>query len=819
MDNDFCVKYCRLHIEDKNKVFFGGFWKQRRRKDTDIIASLDYSILEMMPQEERQTKMSFGELEQEMIKENMSWWILLPEDYKNYKKLRIFERDGTKLREIFSISVSKLIEKGAYLPMHIDAVSYGREGTSVRGWLIAKDYFEIKITNKKGQNIPAIHNVQKRPDVEKAYPESEKGWIHGYILSVPEKVEGKIDITINCDGKEETSRYKVGRFRFSKNGRDFRVVIEKIKIWGNKIRVYYQQFGLKLTIKRAVEKITHKEKRDYETYCLKYMPSKKQLEKQRQEKFAYMPVFGIVVPVYRTRHSYLEEMIQSVRNQSYSKWKLYLSDGSGKNSKLRKILEDYEKADERISVIHNEEKLGIAENTNRALALVEEEFIAFLDHDDILCPDALYECVKALNNFPETEIIYTDEDKVSIDGKEYYEPNFKPDFNIDYLRSINYINHLTVVKKTLLNQVGTMNPQYNGAQDHDFVLRCIEKSDKIYHIPKVLYHWRIHPESVNGEEWSKDTAYAAGREALLAHYKRVGIDAGVEVFYPGIYRTIYHLPSEPLVSIIIANKDQKKVLQKCIESLENDSLYRNIEILIVENNSESEEIFTYYKELEETYNNIRILTYEKEFNYADIQNFAVDKARSEYLLLLNNDTWLDNLDSIREMLGYCMRPDVGIVGAKLLYPDNTIQHGGVIVGLGGVAGHAFLGDRRNSSGYFCRAVCAQEYSAVTAACIMVKKSVYKEVGGMDPGLKVAFNDVDFCLRVGEKGYRVVYQPYAIWYHDESKTRGKEDTEEKILRFKREIEYFQKRWKIFLQNGDPYYNRNLALDRHDFSLKE
>lgn len=819
MDTRFCMMYCRFHIEDKNKIFLGGFWKQRRRKDTEILVALDYTLLNVEMESGRMVKMPLPEVEMSAARERMFVWAYLPENYESYKRLRVFEREETTLHELFTISTSKLAKLRNHIPMHVDDVCRGGRGTIVRGWCIAKKHYEIQVRDKEGKEVTDVLSPQRRPDVEIAYPESEREWIHGYVMDIPKILEGKITITVICDNEKEVIERVAIEPAWSKAGEKITNTWRKIGIWQNKAVAYYQQFGFKKTLKRGIEKLSKKDRKDYETYRLATIPSKKTIEKQRKEKFAYMPLIDIVVPLYKTPLPYLQEMIKSVQEQTYSRWKLYLSDGSGNDSELSKILQEYASKDDRICVIQNEKELNIAENTNQALLYAQGDFVAFSDHDDILEPNALYECVKVLNDFPKTELIYTDEDKVSMDGKEFYQPHFKPDFNLDYLRSINYINHLCVVKKTLLDQVGLLNPEYNGAQDYDLVLRCIEKTKYIYHIPKVLYHWRIHPTSVNGEIDFKSSAYEAGRKAILAHYKRVGIDAEVKVVYPGIYRSIYRLTTEPLISIIIANKDQKDVLEKCIESLEKDSEYRNFEILIVENNSEKEKTFAYYEELQKAYDNIHILKYEKEFNYADIQNFAVSKANGEYLLLLNNDTWLDNPNSIREMLMYCMREDVGIVGSRLLYPDDTVQHAGVIIGLGGVAGHAFLGERRNAPGYFCRLLSVQDLSAVTAACLMVKKSVYQAVGGMDVALKVAFNDVDFCMRVGERGYRIVYQPFSVWYHDESRTRGPEDTDEKIERFSREIAYFQERWKGFLQKGDPAYNPNLALDRHDFALKK
>ena len=392
---------------------------------------------------------------------------------------------------------------------------------------------------------------------------------------------------------------------------------------------------------------------------------------------------------------------------------------------------------------------------------------------------------------------------------------------MDLLRSTNYFCHLVMVKRSLYEQTGNLNPDFDGAQDYDFVLRCVEKTtaDKIYHIPKVLYHWRACEGSTSEAAGNKAYIIEAGARAVQAHYARMKIDAEVcPLAYGGMYRSKYHLRTHPKVSVIIPNKDQVEDLQKCMDSLEKRNSYDNMEYLIVENNSEREETFAYYEKLEKECPKARVLYWQGEgFNYPDINNYGVQCATGEYLLLLNNDTEIIREDCIEELLGYCMREEVGIVGARLYYDDGTLQHGGVIVGLGGVAGHAFLGLPMGEPGYFARALLAQDLSAVTAACMMVKRSVYEDVGGFDPAFAVAFNDVDFCLKVRRAGYLVVYNPYAELIHYESKSRGYDDTAEKIGRFQSEIQLFQSRWKDFLKQGDPYYNPNLTLDRNDFSV--
>ena len=507
-----------------------------------------------------------------------------------------------------------------------------------------------------------------------------------------------------------------------------------------------------------------------------------------------------------------------MKNQSYSNWELVLSDGSGKDSPIREYLREIERQDSRICVVDNQEKLNISENTNRAVKAASGEFLAFADHDDVLTPDALFECVQALNRRPDTDILYSDEDKMSMDGNKFFQPHFKPDFNLDLLCTVNYICHLFVVRKSLTEKTGLFRTEYDGAQDYDFIFRCVETSENIVHIPRILYHWRSHENSTAENPESKRYAFDAGERAVQAHYDRLGIPAKARKGeYLGLYRTKYCWPEQPLISILIPNKDHIDDLKRCMESIEKKSTYRNFEFVIIENNSEEQSTFAYYEELKGR-QDVKVVYYDGPFNFSKINNFGVPYAKGEYLLLLNNDTEIINEDCLEELLGYCMRPDVGAVGARLYYEDDTIQHAGVVIGFGGIAGHCFVQQPRGTTGYCHRIICAQDYSAVTAACMMVRRSVYEEVHGMTEALAVAFNDIDFCMKIGAAGYRVVYNPYAELYHYESKSRGLEDTPEKKARFNREISLFNERWSRILENGDPYYNPNLTLESQDFSLK-
>lgn len=561
---------------------------------------------------------------------------------------------------------------------------------------------------------------------------------------------------------------------------------------------------------------------DYHRWQEENGPSKEELDRQRNATWDTMPLFSIIVPLYQTPEKYLREMIESVIRQTYSSWELCLSDGSGiregEEGDLANIVKEYQRSFQNIHYIRSARSLQIPDNSNQALSLASGDYLIFLDHDDTLSEDALYEVARAAEGG--AELLYSDEDKLDIRTGKYFMPHFKPDFNIDLLRSVNYICHLCIIKKELADKIGDFLPEMNGAQDYDYILRAVEQTDHIVHIPKVLYHWRAHENSTAENPESKRYAFEAGRRALLAHYQRLELPAVPEDgISPGIYRTRYQWGREPLVSVLIPNKDHVEDLDKCLQSLRRSS-YQNIEIIIIENNSENAGTFAYYKKLEEMSTRVKIVTWKSEggFHYSAINNFGAGFARGEYLLLLNNDIEFIGTETLREMMGFAMREEVGAVGARLYFADNTIQHAGVVIGFGGIAGHTFVNQKREDLGYFARAMCQQDYSAVTAACMLTRAEDFRSVGGLNMKLSVAFNDIDYCMKLREQGKLIVYNPYAEAYHYESKSRGAEDTPEKVLRFHKEILIFGERWKEILLKGDPYYNPNLTLERADFSLK-
>jgi len=548
-----------------------------------------------------------------------------------------------------------------------------------------------------------------------------------------------------------------------------------------------------------------------------YIPDAAELEKQKKHKFGYTPQISVAVPAFRTPEVFLRQMIQSLLDQTYPNWELCIANGSPEDTAMADVLKEYSSRDRRICVRNLDENL--AGNTNAALTMAGGEFVGLLDHDDLLAPNALYEIVKKLNEDRQLDVVYTDEDKVTTDLSEHFQPHLKPDFNLDLLRSNNYICHFFVARKSIVDKVGGFRQEFDGAQDHDFIFRCVEEaSGRVGHVPEILYHWRTHKASTADNPASKMYAFEAGRRAIEAHLGRMGVEGEVSHTPDlGFFRVKYPVHGEPMVSIIIPNKDEKESLKACIESIREKTEYQNYEILIIENNSTSEEIFHYYKELSRD-PKIRLLRWKKEFNYSAINNYGVRHAKGEYLLFLNNDVTVITPGWIKEMLGVCQRREVGAVGVKLIYPDNTIQHAGCVIGIGGIAGHMFVDMPANRTGYLHKASILQDMSAVTAACMMMKRSAFEEAGGFTEKLSVAFNDVDLCLKVRENGSLIVYDPYVQLYHMESRTRGAEDSEAKVRRFQEEIEYMRCQWIDILKKGDPYYNKNLSLTKWNYSLR-
>lgn len=812
----FEVKRERFHLQKPDQYLLQGNWP----KEHEPLAFLDDQILpvRLEPWEHTSALERFKDLD--LVKgENVTLSVQIPPDVGNYKKLTIYAEKGDKRIRWFTIRGAELAGRMGKPQYYIEEEIVGpQKSCQIRGWAVDGSPVAVGIFDQDKK--PIACNIQKntRVDVAEMFKECPIDGKCGFFVEL-EHLEGDW-IYLVFHSERGTAAHRVYLKR--------RVILQrKLNGYRKKAMRYYQAHGLGAVFAKGVGKLAAVSKRPivYQKWIQKHLPSPAELERQKKESFAYEPLISIVVPLYRTQSEYLDQMIESVRSQTYSNWELCLSDGSGGDSPVREILKQWMKRDARIRVVDHEEPLKIAPNTNEAIGISKGEFVAFMDHDDQLTPHALYECVKALNENPQIQMLYSDEDKMSMDGHKFFQPHMKPDFNQDLLCTVNYICHLFVVRREILEQVGMLRQEYDGAQDYDLILRCTESVEEsqrmewIYHIPKVLYHWRSHEDSTSENPESKLYAFDAGQRAVQAHYDRIGVKA--EVYkgeYLGLYRTRFLRSYDPLISVIIPNKDHREDLKCCLDSLEKKASYPNLEYIIIENNSEKEETFDYYRELEESLPRVKVVYWEGEFNYSAINNYGETFASGEYLLFLNNDTEVINEDCIDELLGYCMRPDVGAVGARLYFEDDTIQHAGVVIGFGGVAGHCFVQQLRGYSGYCHRIISAQNYSAVTAACMMVPKQVFREVGGFSEELAVAFNDIDFCLKVRGAGKLVVYNPYAELYHYESKSRGLEDTPEKVARFNQEIAVFEKRWPDILREGDPYYNPNLTLDSQDFSLK-
>ncbi len=531
---------------------------------------------------------------------------------------------------------------------------------------------------------------------------------------------------------------------------------------------------------------------------------------------------SILVPLYNTPERFLREMIDSVKAQTYRNWELCLADGSdAQHADTEAICREYQKEDSRIRYQKIEKNLGISGNTNVCFSMATGDYIGLFDHDDVMHPSLLYECMKVICE-KGADYIYTDEATfTSPNLDDLIVLHFKPDYSPDNLRANNYICHFSLFDAGLLKKTGLFRPEYDGSQDHDMILRLTEEAGNVQHIPKILYYWRSHPNSVAADIGAKTYAIDAAKRAVHDHMRDYyGIEVEVESTraFPTIFQVKYPIEGSPLISILIPNKDHKTDLKRCVDSIRKKSTWKHYEIVVIENNSREQSIFDYYRELEQL-PGVRIIRYEGEFNYSKINNYGAGFAQGDYLLFLNNDTEVITPDWMEQMLMYAQRKDVGAVGAKLYYEDNTIQHAGVVIGLGAhrSAGHTHYKMPREHLGYMGRLCYAQNITAVTAACLLVKRSIYDEVGGLDETFTISLNDVDFCLKIGRKGYRNIFTPFAELYHYESKTRGMEEGE-KLRRYEKECAHFREKWKAELEAGDPCYNPNFSLDYSDFTLR-
>lgn len=648
----------------------------------------------------------------------------------------------------------------------------------------------------------------------------------------------------DLEAKNEELQFKIDRIKNNplwKASKPFRNVMH----WGIRQGTRIKNCG---GPKGIAQKLTYKkrEKAAMKQFGTDSFPTEEERMAQRNTEFAQMVKISILVPLYNTPTEFLTEMMDSVVNQTYENWELCLADGSDEqHPEVGRICKEYiakdlqylsentklaalagREADGSLKSRIRYEKLakneGISGNTNACYRMADGEYIGLFDHDDILHPAALYEYVKAINE-QGADYLYCDETTFkSGDINKMLTMHFKPDFAPDNLRANNYICHFSVFARELLEGTELFRTKYNGSQDHDMILRLTDNAKKVVHIPKLLYYWRSHAGSVASGIDAKPYAIQAAKGAVAENLRQHGYDnfkiESTRAFET-IFRIRYQVIGNPKISIVIANKDHKEDLSRCISSVLEKSTYDNYEIIVVENNSTTEEIFAYYKEIAEN-DKIKIVTYKGRFNYSAINNLGVQHSSGEYIVLLNNDTEVITVNWLEELLMYAQREDVGAVGAKLYYGDKTIQHAGVVIGLGAhrTAGHTHYKQSRQNLGYMGRLCYAQNVTAVTGACLMVKKSLYEAVGGLEESFAVSLNDVDFCLKLREKGLLNVFTPFAELYHYESISRGLDDSGEKAKRYNEESERFREKWKEALAKGDPYYNPNFSLDRSDFSLR-
>ena len=658
---------------------------------------------------------------------------------------------------------------------------------------------ELKECVKKYFDEKAYLEINK--DVDKAVNEGEfsDAWEHFYLLGAEEVRRGERSLYSNMP--------KISEEQYVLDNED---IFDQKKY--EDINTPFEHF-LRYGVHEILSGERTIERKDIYVYS---EPELTTAVKQNIEAFNYKPLISIVMPVYNVDVKWLKLAIDSLHKQWYKNWELCIADDASTKADTVAFLKDLD--DLRIKTVFLDKNLHISGASNAALKLARGEYIALMDNDDELTPDALYEVVRTLND-TQADFIYSDEDKIEADAH-FSDPHFKPDYAPHMFLSQNYISHLSVIKKSLVDKVGGWSPGVEGSQDYDLYLKVLELTDRISHIPRVLYHWRKTEGSTADVYEDKSYAWENGQKALVNAMQRRNVAADVSKGKcPGTYRVKYTLASKPLVSIVIPFKDKPELLDMCINSILDQSTYQNFEIIGMSNNSEEKETFEMMKALKLKDARIHFYAFNEPFNYSAINNYAVKTyAKGEHVILLNNDIEIITPAWIEELLAFSQQEDVGAVGAKLFYPNDTIQHAGVIIGIGGVAGHSHKYFDREAVGYFCRPNIIQDISAVTGACLMVKRALYLDLNGLnDKELQIAFNDVDFCLRLREKEYFNIYTPYAQAYHHESISRGSEDTVAKRTRFRKEVSYMMERHAALLKKGDPYYNQNLSLEFEDFRI--
>lgn len=720
---------------------------------------------------------------------SLSWKLTAP-----LRKLIQLYKSIRKIKPIYNNSTE--------LKYSIDDVHFTANETFIRGWALHLDRnYTYKITATMNDQVSfcSYDFNEVRADVLQAFDNSVLNVTCGFRIIVPFSIFKIHHLTIyNCHTKDSIT-----------------ILMKDImQQFGITKKNYKNKLEAKLPSVSANNPVDNE--RRYQNWIRDFEPTTSDLKLQKNTVFSYAPKISILTPTYNTDKVFLKELIDSLKAQTYPNWELCLADGGSKQETLD-LISTLAAGEPRIKYVFLGENKGIAGNTVEALNISTGEYISLIDHDDVIPPFAYYEVVKAIND-TNADFIYSDEDKLI--GTKRCDPYFKPDFNQELLENTNYICHLITFKRELYDSTLGYDGTYDGAQDFDLVLKLTEKAKKIHHIPKILYHWRCHEQSTASNQDSKRYAHDAGKMALEQHFKRIGVPCTVGDNKYSMFRYVSKpmVQGNPKISILIPNKDGINYLSKCITSILERTTYNNYEIVIIENNSTTTEIFEYYKEIEKD-ERIRVIQFETDFNYSKINNFGVTHCTGEYILFLNNDIEVITPDWLENMLGHCQRDGIGAVGAKLYFENNTLQHGGVVIGMHGIADHIHATLPRSEPGYFAHAFLTRDASAVTAACIMISAKVFAEVGGFDEKLKVAFNDIDLCLRIVSAGYRIVWNAETELYHYESVTRGYDDTSEKHKRLINECKYIGKRWEKILSEGDKMYNPNLSMNYNNYIIRE
>jgi GT2 family glycosyltransferase len=771
----------RFHPQQKNVIIIQGYYRDTDIKTSQIKLYLDGEPLTDTTSHCEDTVSERIYLIYDIgLRKEILFFVTLPSDYLKKKYLDVICFSGYEKEHSCRIAIRPLCKKRNDIECWIKSITIENSNCIIKGQLysVHVPQFQIEDQHKKNIRIQIEQYSDKIIHLPKEITEFSN---FGFQVTFPINKGDSYQLLI-FDGKR-IKKYKVPITQVNVNnklqlGKRMGATLGKGCEYLLTHNVTQLMDEMRLYIQRRYLPAI-----DYDTFRRRQRTSAAALKWQEKVKFEQMPLFSFLI-VNKPKNKLFLDTISSIENQSYRRWEICYFDANRHNAK---------------TILDN----------------LRGDFMIFLEPFALLSSDALYEVVRLYNDKPDLEMIYTDEDKVSVDGKKYFAPLFKPDFNLDLLRSMNYIGAFAMIKKSLFKRVSVNEREtvdWLTMNSYGRILRCIEATNEIGHVPRIVFHSRVNKKR------SRAAAKQDYRE-LLAHYQRCGILAQVMLTkYPGIFRTKYLWEDKPLISIIIPNKDHRRDLAKCIAAIESRSTYRNYEYIIVENNSVEPATFSYYQTLQKENKKVRVVYYQGGFNYSKINNYGATYAQGDYLLLLNNDTEMIRSDCLWELLSVCMRPDVGVVGAKLYYADQTIQHAGAIIGILGVVGHAFLNNQKSDHGYAHRAVVMQDLSAVTAACMMTKKEVFTQVGGLSEQFQVAFNDIDYCLKIRALGKLVVFNPYAELYHYESKSRGSEDSPAKVERFHWEITTFVNRWSAILLAGDPYYNPNLTLWKADFSLK-